>query len=66
MFPVFLIQIVIVLTVVGLILWAIQQFPIDATIAKVIRVVVVVGVCIWLLYALMGMAGPTPWPALRR
>ncbi len=51
-----LISIVIKLCVVGLILWAIQQIPMDATIAKIIRVVIVVAVCIWLLQILAGQS----------
>jgi hypothetical protein len=54
MFPGFLIQIVIVLIIVGLLLWIVQQIPMDATIARIIRVVVIVCVCIWLLYFLVG------------
>jgi hypothetical protein len=52
-FPAFLIQIVIVLIVVGLILWAVTQIPMDPAISRIIRVVVIVFVVIWLLYALM-------------
>lgn len=44
-----LIGIIVVLCVVGLILWAIGQIPMDATIARIIRVVVIVLVCLWLL-----------------
>ncbi len=51
-----LISIVITLCVVGLILWAIQQIPMDATIAKIIRVVIVVAACIWLLQILAGQS----------
>lgn len=64
--PVFLIQIVICLVIVGVVLWAISQFPIDPAIGNLIRVVVVVFVAIWLLYALLGMAGAVTWPPLRR
>lgn len=63
--PFFLIQIVVALVIVGLILWAIQQFPIDPAISRVIRVVVIVVVVIWLLYALMSIAG-TGGPFLLR
>lgn len=66
MFPVFLIQIVIVLVIVGVILWALGQFPIDPTIARIIRVVVIVFVVLWLLYALLGMAGGMPYYPIRR
>jgi hypothetical protein len=57
MFPAVLIQMLVVLLVVGVILWALSQFPIDPTISKVIRVVVIVVVCIWVIYLLLGMAG---------
>jgi len=52
-----LIELIVVLCIAGLILWAISQFPIDATIARLIRVVIIVVVCIWLLYFLVGMLG---------
>jgi len=55
--PAFLIQTLIVLIIVGVILWAVSQFPLDPMIAKLIRVVVVVFVVIWLLYILLGLAG---------
>ncbi len=63
-----LIQIVIALAFVGLLLWVIQQIPMDATIARIIRVVIIVVVCIWLLTVLASMFGggvslfPTPLP----
>ncbi len=59
-----LIQIVIMLCVVGLILWAIQQIPMDAAIAKIIRVVIIVAVCLWLLSLLAGWGGvgSFTWP----
>lgn len=63
MFPAFLIHIVIVLIVVGLLLWIVQQIPMDATIARIIRVVVVVMVCLWLLSILLGYLPVYPYPA---
>jgi type IV secretory pathway TrbL component len=57
---VFLVQIIIVLLVVGVILWALSQFPIDATLARLIRVVVIVAVAIWLIYILAGAFGGGP------
>lgn len=54
MFPEFLIQLVIVLVIVGLLLWVLQQIPIDPVIARIIRVVIIVCVCLWLLYVLVG------------
>ena len=47
-------HVVIALVLAGLVLWAITQFPLDATIAKIIRVVVVVAVVLWLLGAFFG------------
>lgn len=52
-----LLRVVIDLFVVGLILWAIEQFPIDPTFAKLIRVVVIVFAVIYLLYVLSGLVG---------
>ena len=66
MFPAVLIQLVICLVIVGVILWALSQFPMDPTIARIIRVVIIVVVAIWLLYFLLGLAGgPIPYPARR-
>jgi hypothetical protein len=48
-----LVQILIVLLIVGVILWGMAQFPIDPTIAKLVRVVIIVIVCIWLLMVLV-------------
>lgn len=55
--PTMLIYVVVTLVIVGVILWAITQFPIDATLAKLIRVVVVVACVIWLCYLLLGFVG---------
>ena len=66
MFPAPLINLVIALVVVGIILWALGQFPIDATIAKFIRVIVIVVVAIWVLYILAGLLGAGPGPLLYR
>lgn len=48
-----LVSIVVILVVVGLLLWAVQQLPLDATIKNLIRVVVIVVVAIWLLLTLV-------------
>lgn len=50
-----LIHVVVILAIVGLLLWGLGQFPIDATIAKIIRVVVIVAVCLWLLDLVFGL-----------
>ncbi len=67
MFPAVLFQLIIVLCVVGLILWAVSQIPMDPTISRIIRVVVIVLVCLWLLSMLFGYgtAGFGPRPFLR-
>lgn len=52
-----LVQAVIVLAIAGLLLWAIEQFPLDATIKQLIRVVVIVIVCLILLVWLSRMFG---------
>ncbi len=65
MFPTFLIQLVIVLVVVGLLLWVLSQIPMDPAIARIIRVVVIVCVCLWLLYILVGFLPGVPYPARR-
>jgi hypothetical protein len=69
-----LIGIIIVLIVVGVIWWAIQQLlpliPLGepfATIVRVLLVVVLVLIVLWVLLQLLAMAGaPIPhWPLLR-
>ena len=59
-----LISLVVVLIVVGLLLWAVQQIPMDATIRTIIRVVVIVAVCVWLLSA-FGLLGGLEVPRFR-
>lgn len=44
-----IIGIVITLAVIGLIMWAIDQIPMDGTIKRIIHVVIIVLVCLWLL-----------------
>ncbi len=48
-----LIDVVVALIIVGLVLWVIEQIPMDAMIARIIRVVVVVCVVLWLLSAVL-------------
>jgi predicted secreted protein len=55
-----LIQIVIGLVIVGLVLWAVQQIPMDPAIARIIRVVIIVCVVVWLLYYLASFLGGLP------
>ncbi|MFO7586728.1 MAG: Thivi_2564 family membrane protein [Gemmatimonadota bacterium] len=52
-----LIQVVIVLIVVGVILWAVNSFiPMQASIKKILNFVVVIAVIIWLL-SVFGVIG---------
>lgn len=52
-----LIQVVIVLIVVGVILWAVNNFiPMQASIKKILNFVVVIAVIIWLL-SVFGVIG---------
>lgn len=45
-----LIAVVIVLIVVGVLLWLVEtEIPMNPTIKKIIRIVVILAVCIWLL-----------------
>ncbi len=55
--PFQLIQVLVALVIVGILLWALSQFPIDPMISKVIRVIVIVVVSIWCLYLLVGLLG---------
>jgi type IV secretory pathway TrbL component len=49
-----LVSIIIALVLAGLALWALGQFPLDATIARLIRVVIVVAVVLYILAAVTG------------
>ena len=52
-----LVQLVIVLIVVGVLLWAINSYiPMQATIKKILNVVVVIVVVVWLL-SVFGVIG---------
>lgn len=66
LFPYSLIQLLIVLVIVGLLLWAVSQFPLDPAAARVIRVAVIVVTCIYLLMFLVGLLGGGFFPAPRR
>jgi hypothetical protein len=56
-----LINLLVTLASVGVILWGIEQIPMDPAIKRVIRVVIIVVVCIWLLRLLLGFF-PLEWP----
>lgn len=45
-----LVQLIVLLVVVGVILWAINKYiPMDATIKRIINIIVIIAVCIYLL-----------------
>jgi len=55
-----LIQLVVVLVVVGVILWAVNNYiPMDAKIKQILNVVVVIAVILWLLtiFGVLPMSG---------
>ena len=66
--PYGLVYVIAVLALAGIVLWALKQFPeIDATIARLIRVIVIVAVCIYVLLWLLSLIpGPGFWPPVRR
>ena len=50
-----LISLVVILIVVGVLLWLVNTYiPMEATIKKIINIVVIIVVCLWLL-ALIGI-----------
>lgn len=55
MFPAFLLYILIAAIITGLLLWINGEIPYDATIKQIVRVVIIVCFCIWLLYVLVGV-----------
>ena len=53
-----LLQVVLVLVVMGVALWAINTYiPMEATLKKILNVVVILVVLVWLL-SLFGLLGP--------
>ena len=45
-----LITLVVLLIIVGVLLWVVNtQIPMDATIKKIVNIVVIIVVCLWLL-----------------
>jgi hypothetical protein len=56
-----LIQIVVVLIVLGVLLWAVNTLiPMDARIKQILNAVVIIGIVIWLLFWLLSIAGLSP------
>lgn len=60
MFPPFFINLLVVLIVMGLLLWVVSLIPMDPTIKQIIHVVVIVFVCLWLIYVLLGYSNGVP------
>jgi len=54
-----IIEVIVILAVVGVLLWGVGQLPLDATIMKLIRVVVIVAVVLWLLDLFFGFGFST-------
>lgn len=52
-----IISIVVVLAVIGLILWAIDQIPMDGTIKRIIHILIIVIVILWLLSLFLPLTG---------
>ncbi len=52
-----LLQVIVALVIVGLVLWIIQQIPMDPVIARIIRVIVIVVICLWLLQLVVALFG---------
>ncbi len=45
-----LVHVIVVLIVIGIVLWLIETYiPMDPTIRTIIRVVVIIALCLWLL-----------------
>ena len=62
-----LISIVIVLIVVGVLLWLVNQYiPMDPKIKQILNAVVVIAVVLWLLYAFVGGVPHVQVPTLNR
>jgi hypothetical protein len=50
--PAALIAILVVWLMVGLVLWGQTQLPVDATVQRIVRVVLIIGAAIWTLLRL--------------
>lgn len=53
----FVLNVIVVLAIVGVLLWALPRLPLDATIKSIIRTLVIVVVAIWLILVLAGLLG---------
>jgi len=52
-----LVSVVIVLVILGVVLYLLSTIPMDPAIAVVIRVVIIIVMCLWLLKVFGGAAG---------
>ena len=52
-----MIELIVLIIVAALALWAVEQFPLDATLVRVIRVIVIVVVCLYALAFLLSLFG---------
>jgi len=63
-----LITLVITLIVVGVLLWLLETYiPMDATIKRIIQIVVIIAVVLWLLnvFGVLSMMSTVPVPRVR-
>lgn len=65
MFPPFSLSLIVGIVIVALILWVVQQIPMDPVFARIIRVVLIVCVVFWLLSVLLGYGGGLVYPVRR-
>lgn len=57
-----MVSLIVGIVIVGLLLWAAEQIPMNATVKRILQVVVIVLLVLWLLQAL---TGPLTFPGLR-
>lgn len=61
-----LIQIIVALVLLGLALWVVDQIPIDATVKRIIHVIVIVVAVLWVLQVFGFLGGVEPLGVWRR
>ena len=59
-----MLELILALVIVGIVLWGVEQLPMDPTIKTVVRVVVIVLVVIWVARVILG-GGVFSGPLLR-
>lgn len=50
-------EIIFAIIVLGVILWGVEQLPMDATFKQVVRVLCIVVMVVWVAYAILGLLG---------